>query len=161
MTPVTVRTAALASGLNIAAMRDEVSDLEDPLQRAFVDQFVRSTSPEAVPDEFLGLLVSESLKVPARVWKETLPGLVEADLSVIMNRITAPTLLISGEEDAFVSEDQGIIRRAIPGARLLVYKGVGHAVHLAQPDRVVNDLLDFVAKTVTTTRSLVMDGHTR
>ena len=51
---------------------------------------------------------------------------------------------------AFVSEEEDVIRRAIPDARLHVYKGVGHAVHLAQPDRVVDDLVDFVAKTVTT-----------
>jgi pimeloyl-ACP methyl ester carboxylesterase len=142
--------ASLADKPAVAAMWDEVSNLEDPLDPAFVDQFVRSTSPEAVPDEFLDRLVSESLKVPARVWKEALRGLIEADPSVIMNRITVPTLLISGDEDVFVSEDQDIIRRAIPDARLLVYKGVGHAVHLAQPDRVVDDLVDFVAKTVTT-----------
>jgi pimeloyl-ACP methyl ester carboxylesterase len=96
-------------------MWDEVSNLEDPLNPAFVDQFVCSF-PEALPDEFLDLLVSESLKVPASDRKETLRGLTAADSSVIMNRITAPTLLISADEDAFVSEDQEIIRRAVPDA---------------------------------------------
>jgi pimeloyl-ACP methyl ester carboxylesterase len=144
--------ASLADKPAVAAMWDEVSNLEDPLNPAFVDQFVCSF-PEALPDEFLDLLVSESLKVPASDRKETLRGLTAADSSVIMNRITAPTLLISADEDAFVSEDQEIIRRAVPDARLQIYKGAGHAVHLARPDRIVDDVVDFVAKTVTTTGS--------
>ena len=143
--------ASLSDKPAVAAMWDKVSELKDPLDPAFVDEFVRSTSPKAVPEEFLHLLVSESLKAPARVWKQTLRGLLGADLSVIMNRITAPTLLISGDEDAFVSKDQDVIRRAIRDARILVYKGVGHGVHLAHPDRIVDDIVDFVAKTVTTT----------
>ena len=145
--------ASLANKPAVTAIWDEVSDLEDPLDPAFVDHFVRSTSPEAVPDEFLAVLVSESLKVPARVWKQTLRGLIAADSSVIMNRITAPTLLIWGDEDALVSEDQQIIRGALQDARLKVYKGVGHAVHLAYPDRIVDDLIEFVAQTVSTTSS--------
>jgi pimeloyl-ACP methyl ester carboxylesterase len=43
---------------------------------------------------------------------------------------------------------QELLLRGIPDARLVVYKGVGHAVHLAQPDRVVRDLVDFLAETV-------------
>jgi pimeloyl-ACP methyl ester carboxylesterase len=44
-----------------------------------------------------------------------------------------------------------MLLRGIPGARLVVYKGVGHAVHLAQPDRIIGDLVDFLAKAVSTT----------
>jgi pimeloyl-ACP methyl ester carboxylesterase len=68
-----------------------------------------------------------------------------------LDRITAPTLLISGDHDAFVSSDQEMLLRGIPGARLVVYEGVSHAVHLAQPDRVIGDLVDFLAKAVSTT----------
>jgi pimeloyl-ACP methyl ester carboxylesterase len=44
-----------------------------------------------------------------------------------------------------------MLLRGIPGARLVVYEGVSHAVHLAQPDRVIGDLVDFLAKAVSTT----------
>jgi pimeloyl-ACP methyl ester carboxylesterase len=132
-------------------MWEEISALEDPLDRGFVEEFVRSTSPESVPDEFLDVLVGESLKIPARVWKETMRGLIEADVPVPLDRITAPTLLISGDHDAFVSSDQELLLRGIPDARLVAYKGVGHAVHLAQPDRVIGDLVDFLAKAVSPT----------
>jgi pimeloyl-ACP methyl ester carboxylesterase len=78
-------------------------------------------------------------------------GLIEADVPVTLDRITAPTLLISGDHDAFVSRDQEMLLRGIPGVRLVVYKGVGHAAHLAQPDRIIGDLVDFLTKAVSTT----------
>jgi pimeloyl-ACP methyl ester carboxylesterase len=138
--------ASLADKPGVAAMWQAISVLEDPLDRGFVEEFVRSTSPESVPDELVDTLIDESLKVPARVWKETLRGLIEADMPADLDRILAPTLLISGDRDAFVSSDQDVILAGIPDARLVLYKGVGHGVHLAQPIRVVNDIVDFLAR---------------
>lgn len=138
--------ASLADKAGVAAMRQAISVLEDPLDRGFVEEFVRSTSPESVPDELVDTLIDESLKVPARVWKETLRGLIETDMPADLDRILAPTLLISGDRDAFVSSDQDVILAGIPDARLVLYEGVGHGVHLAQPIRVVNDIVDFLAK---------------
>jgi len=82
--------ATLVDKPGVSAMWEEISALEDPLDRGFVEEFVRATSPESVPDEFVEVLVGESLKVPARVWRETLRGLIEADLPVTLDRITAP-----------------------------------------------------------------------
>ncbi len=48
----------------VAAMWEEISALEDPLDRGFVEEFVRSTSPESVSDDVRGLLTEESLKAP-------------------------------------------------------------------------------------------------
>lgn len=143
--------ATLADKPGVAGMWQEISALEDPLDADFVADFVRATSPDSVPDEFLDVLVKESLKIPARVWKETLRGLIEADLPVTLHRITAPTLLISGDQDAFVSGDQDVLLRSIPDARLVVYKGAGHGVHLAHPKRVIDDLVDFLTPAVPAT----------
>jgi len=137
--------ASLADKPAVAAMWEEVSVLEDPLDRGFVEEFVRGTSPESVPDDFIDTLIDESLKVPAHVWKETLRGLIETDVN--LERIMAPTLLIAVDDDAFVSNDQHALLDAIPDARLVLYEGGGHAVHLAQPTRVVNDIVDFLATT--------------
>jgi pimeloyl-ACP methyl ester carboxylesterase len=78
---------------------------------------------------------------------ETLRGLIDTDVRANLERITAPTLLIAGDEDAFVSDDQQALLDAIPDARLALYQGVGHGVHLAQPGRVVSDLVDFLTST--------------
>lgn len=128
----------------VGAMWKQVSSLEDPLDPAFVEEFVRSTSPESLRDDFVDTLVKESLKVRAHVWKETLRGLIDTDVRANLERITAPTLLIAGDEDAFVSDDQRVLLDAIPDARLVLYEGVGHGVHLAQPGRVVRDISDFL-----------------
>lgn len=136
--------ASLGDKPAVTAMWEEISVLEDPLDVGFVEEFVRSTSPESVPDDFVDILIEESLKVPARVWKETLRGLMDTDVRANLERITAPTLLISADDDAFVSDDQQVLLDAIPDARLALYKGAGHAVHLAQPTRVVNDIVGFL-----------------
>jgi len=137
--------ATLADKPGVRVLYEEIALLEDPLDRGFVEEFVRSTSPESVPEEFVDLLVEESLKVPAQVWTKTLCGLIEADAPVNLGRITARTLLIWGDRDAFVRGDQDVLLRGIPDARLVVYQGYGHGVHLAQPDRVVDDLVTFLA----------------
>ncbi len=123
------------------AMWENISALDDPLDREFVEEFVRNTSPDSVPEDFVVTLIEESLKVPAHVWKETLRGLIDADLRANLGKITAPTLLIAGDRDAFVSEDQQVLLNAIPDARLETHEGVGHGVHLAHPEHVVSDIV--------------------
>ena len=60
--------------------------------------------------------------------------------------IAAPTLLVWGDQDAFVPEsDQDTLLAAIPGSRLEVYRGAGHAVHWEKPARFAVDLAAFVA----------------
>ncbi|GAA1526641.1 alpha/beta hydrolase [Kribbella lupini] len=136
---------ALADKPGVIARWEEIAKLEDPVDPAFVEEFVLATSPASVPDELVRVLVGESQKIPARVWKETLRGLIDADLPVALERITAPTLLIWGDQDAFVAGDQAILLRDIPDARQVVYEGCGHGPHLAEPERVVRDLVHFLA----------------
>lgn len=137
--------ASLGDKPAAAEMWQAISTLQDPVDRGFVDGFVRDTSPEAVPEDFVDTLVEESLKVPAHVWEQTLRGLIGADVRAHLGRITAPTLLIAGEDDAFVSGDQQVLLDAIPASRLELYEDVGHGVHLAHPERVVNDIAGFLS----------------
>ncbi|WP_107771870.1 alpha/beta fold hydrolase [Nocardioides sediminis] len=129
----------------VRAMLADVSTLEDPIDRGFVEEFVRSTSPATVPDELVAAWVDESLQVPARVWRDVLRGLVDTDVRPHLADIAAPTLLVVGDEDPFVRADQRVLLDAIPDARLVVHEGVGHGVHMAQPGGVVTDITDFLA----------------
>ena len=123
----------------------EVSELTDPVGEEYVRSFVSATAGEAVPTEFVEEQVRESLKVPARVWRETLEGLVEAP-PPRPGLITAPALVVWGDQDEFVSrEDQERLCDALPGSRLLVYEGAGHLVQWEQPERVAADTAGFVA----------------
>jgi pimeloyl-ACP methyl ester carboxylesterase len=90
-------------------------------------------------------MIRENLKVPAGVWRATFEGLLEDDSFGELNKIDAPTLIVWGDQDAFLPRgDQETLKAAIAGSRLVVYRGAGHAVYWEAPDRVASDLVAFV-----------------
>ena len=124
-----------------------ISELEDPISPDFVREFVESTLTRPVPQAFLETIVQENLKAPARVWRETFEGLLEDDSLEELHKIKAPTLIIWGERDAILPRsDQETLAAAIPGSRLLVYPGAGHAFYWEDPGRVASDLAAFIAE---------------
>src|SRR5918994_988858 len=54
----------------VSGLREEVQALEDPVPPEFVREFQESTVYQPVSQEFLDTVVSESLKLPARVWRD-------------------------------------------------------------------------------------------
>jgi pimeloyl-ACP methyl ester carboxylesterase len=123
-----------------------LAGLEDPIPPEFVREFQESTIHHPVPEEFLAGLVSESLKVPARVWRDYWEGvLLTVDDRTRLGEIGAPTLVLWGEQDALLPrEDQEWTTAAIPDATLKVYHGTGHAVACERPEWVVRDLEAFM-----------------
>ena len=151
------RTAGLVLLGSPATLRDKpsvlemweltVSKLTDPVDSHFVREFAESTLARPVPQAFVETMVQENLKVPARVWRATFEGLLEDDSFGELNRIDAPTLIVWGDQDAFLPRsDQEMLHAAIAGSRLVVYPGAGHAVYWEAPDRVSSDLTAFVAE---------------
>ncbi len=61
-------------------------------------------------------------------------------------RISIPTLVMTGEEDALIpaAAARGLAK-AIPGARLVAYPGVGHVPMEQIPERSAADLRAFLA----------------
>ena len=122
-----------------------VSRLADPIDPGFVRAFQESTLARPVPPAFLDLVVQESLKVPARVWRSAFAGLLEDDFAAELGRIAATTLLLWGDRDAYAPRaDQDILAGAIAHARLVVYEGAGHALHWEEPGRCAADLTRFI-----------------
>jgi pimeloyl-ACP methyl ester carboxylesterase len=125
-----------------------ISKLTDPVDKNFVQEFVESTFIQQVPQEFIETLVQESLKVPARVWKAVLEGLLEDESAEEISKIQSPTLIVWGEQDTIVSRnEQETIAVAIPDSRLVVYPGAGHALYCEEPARLASDLVAFMANT--------------
>jgi non-heme chloroperoxidase len=131
------------------AGKEMFAGLEDPISPEFVREFLESTTHNPVPEGFLSTLVSESLKVPARVWRDYFEGVVlRVDDTSRLGEIEAPTLVLWGEQDAFLErEEQQRRAAAIPDARLKVYPDTGHVVHWERPEWVVGDLEAFMRDT--------------
>ena len=125
-------------------LSEVVTNLEDPISHGFALEFQLSTLARSVPQDFLDTVVNESLKVPARVWRSALDGLINGDHTADLNKIKAPTLIAWGDQDAFCPRgDQDSFVNAINGARLVVYQGGGHAFHWEEPERFASDLAAF------------------
>ncbi len=130
-------------------LRDMAAQIEDPVGQDFVQEFQKSTIVRPVPQAFFETLVRESMKLPARVWKDVVAGMTRDDNSSELHKITAPTLLVWGDQDEFVSRShQDLQLAAIADSRLKVYEGTGHAVHWEQPKRFATDLVSFIEEKV-------------
>jgi pimeloyl-ACP methyl ester carboxylesterase len=131
----------------VAALWEAVAELEDPVDRALALEFQQGTIAKGVPETYLETVVRESLKVPARVWRAALRGMLEEDHTGALGGIAAPTLVVWGERDAFVPRsDQDALAVAIEGARLIEYPGAGHGLHWDEPERFAADLAGFCAR---------------
>jgi pimeloyl-ACP methyl ester carboxylesterase len=133
----------------VAKAGEEMLTLEDPIPPDFVRGFVEGTIHHPVPEGFLARAVSESLKVPARVWRDYWEGvLLATDDTVRLGEIGAPTLILWGEQDTLLPrEEQERRAEAIPDATLRVYADTGHAVAGERPEWVVRDLEAFMRGT--------------
>jgi pimeloyl-ACP methyl ester carboxylesterase len=97
--------------------------------------------------EFRRLVIRDSLRTNPLVVFQTARELVHDDLTGLVRRVAAPTLIIWGGRDAVVPPANGYaLRDAIPGARLFVIPHAGHNpmfYHAGTFNRLV---LDFLAK---------------
>jgi pimeloyl-ACP methyl ester carboxylesterase len=123
------------------------------------DQIRQQLAPRA---KAAGLDVDELAAAPLA--KRELPGHGEAFAKVMRHmtnpltrqryntlrrlpRIKAPTLVIWGREDPVNALEMGeATARGIPGARLIVYDGVGHGPPQEVPDRFNRDVVEFLTR---------------
>jgi pimeloyl-ACP methyl ester carboxylesterase len=88
--------------------------------------------------------VNESLKVPARVWRDAFAGFAELDQADELTGVETPALLVWGDQDAFIlREAQDELLESLGDARLEVYEGAGQALHWEQPERFAADVVEF------------------
>ena len=153
----------LAGNPNVVGLyNDAVRHMEDPLSpywEEFIYYFQKSTfaGENGAPEEFLRTAVSESLKVPAHVWKQALEEMLVEDHTAQLPLIDAPTLILYGDFDGiFYRSDQDVLDALIPDSTLKVYyreldspyRGfpghTGHGLHVEWPREFVDDLEAFV-----------------
>ncbi|MEA2513530.1 MAG: hypothetical protein QOJ59_3017 [Thermomicrobiales bacterium] len=131
----------------IAELWSAVETLVDPIELDFVREFQEATLAQPIPSAYLETVVAESMKMPARVWKAALAGLVATNLAGDLADIAAPAMVVWGDRDGFAPRgEQEALAVAIPNAELTIYRGAGHAVHWEEPSRVAADIAAFVAR---------------
>ncbi len=144
---VLVGSAPAVSNGEVSQLQVDVNALTDPVPAKFAREFQYSVVTRPVPDEFMDRVINESLKLPARVWRDTMTGMLAADSTVDLSRIKAPTLIIWGDRESVFPKrsDQEVLRKAIRKSTLKVYQGTGHCPNWEEPVRFVRDLEDFLA----------------
>ena len=125
-----------------------MAGLQDPVPIEFARKFQASTAYLPLSESFFERIVDESLKLPARLWRDVFNGLLAYEDAGLLARIVSPTLLIWGEKDAlFPREDQDHLMEAIRGARLTIYPETGHCPNWERPEQVAADLQAFLQHT--------------
>ena len=126
-------------------VQSTLRDLSDPVSAEFARDFHAGTAYVPLPESFFEQIVRESLKLPARLWRDVFAGLLAYDDAEQPARIAAPTLLIWGERDAlFPRDDQDRLMVAIRGATLRIYPETGHCQNWERPEQVAADLSAFL-----------------
>ena len=142
---VLIGSALSAANAVTREVQASLSGLTDPLPIEFVREFQAGTAHLPVPQAFFERAVRESLKAPARVWRDVFEDLLGYDDSAELSRLVAPTLLIWGERDAIFSRpEHDALAAAIPGVRVEVYRDTGHCPNWERPERVAASLEAFL-----------------
>jgi non-heme chloroperoxidase len=131
----------------LAAAVRAFPDPDAPAPLDFVRDFQTSTVNRPVPAAFMtDTVIAASRKLPARVWRALLDGMLATDVATGLGALHIPTLLVWGDRDAyFPRSEQDALLRLIPGARLQVYAGTGHTPQWEQPAEFARDVARFVA----------------
>lgn len=134
---------ALDEHPRFTALMDAIRRLEDPIDPAFVRDWVVGTSAPTLPAAFLDSVLDECLKVPARVWHAAFEGFAGERIDAA----GVPSLLLWGDADAIVSRAmQDDLAVALGDARLEIYAGAGHSPHWEQPQRAAADIAAFALR---------------
>lgn len=119
-----------------------VNQLTDPVDEAFVREFQMSTIAAPVPEPFLEAVIANSRRMPARIWKAVIQGLIEFEPAAA--RPDVRTLVLGGRQDAVFSRtEQMVLARQFPRGELQLIDGVGHTLHWEQPAMFVSALTRF------------------
>jgi pimeloyl-ACP methyl ester carboxylesterase len=121
--------------------------IDDPVDPEFVHEF---QSGMFIHEPALGLLdslIAESMKAPAGTWRAAMQGILSFDSSAELSRITAPTVIVWGDQDTLCSRsEQEALLAGIPNSRLSVYRGEGHVVNWEKPEAVAAELVDLAGR---------------
>ncbi|MDF3605388.1 alpha/beta hydrolase [Paracoccus sp. DMF-8] len=125
----------------------EIPALPDQIDPADAFMTAWFANPNPVPPDFLSREMAEAAAIPKHVWTGVLTSLTTHDWTMLAPRISAPTLVLWGDQDGlFGPESQAALHAALPGADTLTYPGLGHNFFWEQPDQAAGDIAAFLKK---------------
>jgi pimeloyl-ACP methyl ester carboxylesterase len=129
----------------VLELQREINGLSDSVPEKFVRDFQVSTIFHPLPQHFLDGVVKESLKSPARVWREVMAEMLSPAANAELKKIKAPTLILWGDKETiFPRSEQDLLAAALPNSVLKVYEDTGHALPWERPARFAKDLQEFI-----------------
>ena len=142
---ILIGTATTARNDVTLGLQKEINALENSIPEKFVRDFQVGTSSQTVPNEFMNRAVAESMKLPARVWRAVLAGVIAEDYKSELSRIKIPTLIFWGDkENIFLRDEQDLLKSKISDSILKIYPETGHSPHWERPEMFARDLQEFL-----------------
>lgn len=129
----------------VAEFETAVRALSDPVSRDFAREFQYSTVMQPVPEEFMNQVISESLKLPARVWHGLMDGMMSAEIPVRVGEPGLRSMVMWGSNDAILPDSaREKLLGVLPDPALKMYPETGHAPHWERPELFARDLVAFL-----------------
>jgi len=143
---VLINTAAnFADNPGIPEFLESVKQLTEPVPYTFAEEFQKGTVHKPIEKERMNLFISESLKVPAKVWSGIAGTILTADFSKSLHKIKVPALILWGDQDSMCPrKDQEALASGLKNATLIEYQQAGHALHWEDGDRFARDVTGFI-----------------
>jgi pimeloyl-ACP methyl ester carboxylesterase len=131
----TLQAMASAEGLNTEERTRR------NLRPAFATKFVAERAEEV--EEFIALRLRHPVGEPTHLAQLQAAASFDAGASVA--RIEAPTLVVTGDEDAIVPPDNSRnLAASIPSARLAIIEGAGHMVFIERSEEFNRAVVEFL-----------------
>lgn len=105
--------------------------------------FVRNCFAHEPPPDVIETILAYNMMIPPKVRASILDR--PRNEGGILPLLRVPVLVAHGEKDAIMLAAAGAFTAsAVPGAKLSLYQGIGHAPHMEDPDRFNRELAAFV-----------------
>ena len=102
--------------------------------------------PQPEQEALRQAFIDQCLQADPRSYRAAMRSLARFDARARLAEIQAPTLVVTGENDATVPpEIQAALARGIPGARQEIIPGAGHAVTAERPSQFNQILIHFLS----------------
>ncbi|HEY7800358.1 MAG TPA: alpha/beta hydrolase [Hyphomonadaceae bacterium] len=127
----------------VGGLVHEIHAMGDTVDRNLARAFQEGTVSTPLAPLYLDMVVDESMKVPAHVWRAAFAAMLSEKPDA--TSIDCRTLLIGCGKDEFFSDaDRHALASIFSNAREIFYPDLGHAPHWEQPARVARDIVAFL-----------------